>query len=496
MKFSTNLELVNKRQFARILALVIMIEGATMIPAGISAILFEETIMAAAFFMIAAILVGFGFVVRKFVEPSETPIRIRDGYLFLITSMLTAILIGAVPFIVSQNGYSIVDSIFESTAGWSTTGAYVLPRGTMPNSLILWKSEMNYMGGFVMIFLTVSVFQKLGIGGQKSVAHDLPGANFEKLTVKMSESAKILLKLYLILTAFELVLLISLGMHPYYALVNSLSTMSTSGMIQMDAGLPGFIMTPAIKLVLIVFTLLASFNFVFYFIIYERRWKLIFKNYEINLYLIIIAISTALISASLFIHKQYDGFAIIYNSLFQTISYSSTSGFTLSDISSWPNFSKTVLAMLPLIGGCGFSTSSGLKVHRVVILFKIAMRGVYKRIHPRSLKPVIMFGKPIPADRASSITVLGLLYFAVLIVSALVFSIDNFDIETSFSAAAAALTNNGTYLGLMTDGDFSIFSEGIKLFASLVMIAGKLELFTVFVLFSGSFWDTNRVTGQ
>ena len=494
MRFSSNLNLINKHQFARLIALIFIIEGAVMVlPLGCAA-LYNEMKCALSFAVIGGTLVISGLLIRHFVSSIETRLKARDGFLYVIVSMLLAIFIGALPFLLAGHGYNFVDSWFESAAGWTTTGAFVMNKRELPFSLILWKSEMNYMGGFVMIFLTVSVFQKLGIGSQKSVAQDLPGAKFESLGAKVSQTARILITIYVALALLEFGLLIAAGMSPYYALVNSLSTMSTSGLIDLSAS-AGFDLTAMMKFIMTVFTIAASLNFVIYYLVYTRRWKLVLGNYEVKLYLSIIAIVTLAIAASLIMTDRYRPVSCVGNSFVQTVSFASTSGFTFSDINSWPTFARVVLLFLPVIGGCGFSTSSGLRIHRAAILFKIVTRGFYKRIHPKSMRAVIVNGKAIPADRASSITVLALLYFAVLVLAALVFSLQDLGIENSFSASIACITNNGTSLGAMRSGDFSMFSYPLRFFATLIMIAGRLELFGVFVLFSRSFWDTNRVTG-
>ena len=493
MRFSSNLNLINKRQFVRLIGLIFLIEGSTMVLPLACAALYNEMKCAFSFAVTGSTLIIAGFLIRHFVMSSPVKLKARDGYLYVIVSMLLAIFIGAIPYLMSGHGYSFIDSWFESASGWTTTGAFVLNKRELPFSLILWKSEMNFMGGFVMIFLAVSIFQKLGIGSQKSVAQDLPGANFEKLSVKVTDTARILIIVYVLLALLEIAALLIAGMSPYYALVNSLSTLSTSGIIDLSAT-SGFDLTATMKFIMTIFTILGSINFVFYFLLYSRRFKLAVNNYEIRVYFLVIGFVTVAIGISLFLAGRYTPMSCFGNAFVQTVSYASTSGFTLSDINSWPTFSKVILVFLPLIGGCGFSTASGLRIHRAAILYKIVIRGFYKRIHPKSMKAVVVNGKAIPADRAASITVLTLLYFAVLVIAAVVFALQDLGIETSFAASLACITNNGTGFGLMKPGDFGIFSDPLKFFATLVMITGKLELFGVFVLFSRSFWDTNRVT--
>ena len=494
MRFSQNLYLVNKHQLVRLLGIIFMVEGATMVLPLVSASLHNEFRCALAFAVTGSVLVTAGLLIRRFVKSIDSRLRARDGFLFVIVSMFFAILIGSIPYLAAGYGYSFTDAWFESASGWTTTGAFVLNKRELPFSLILWKSEMNFMGGFVMIFLTVSIFQKLGIGSQKSVAQDLPGANFEKLGTKVSDTARTLLTIYIVLALTELVLLISQGMTPYYALVNSLSTMSTSGIIDLSSSSGSFDLTARMKFIMTMFTILASLNFVFYYLIFIMKFKLAVRYYEIKYYLTVIALATIAIAAPLWITGRYTPISSVGNAFVQTVSYASTSGFTLSDINSWPTFSRTILIFLPIIGGCGFSTCSGLRIHRAAILFQVVLRGFYKRIHPKSMRAVIVNGKAIPADRVASITVLTLLYFAVLVLAAVIFALQDLGIETSFAASIACLTNNGTGFGLMKSGSFDIFSAPLKWFATFVMIAGRLELFGVFVLFSRSFWDTNRVT--
>ena len=494
MRFSHNLNLINKNQLVRLLAIIFIIEGAVMVLPLISASLHNEYRCILAFAITGSVLVITGVLIRYFVKSIDTRLKARDGFLYVILCMFLAILIGSIPYLAAGYGYSFTDAWFESASGWTTTGAFVLNKRELPFSLIMWKSEMNFMGGFVMIFLTVSIFQKLGIGSQKSVAQDLPGANFEKLGNKVSDTARILITVYILLALAELALLISSGMTPYYALVNSLSTMSTSGIIDLSSSSGSFDLTARMKFIMTVFTILASCNFVIYYLLYIRRWKMAFRNYEVRLYLLVIAICTVAIALSLKLADRYTAVSSLGNAFVQTVSYASTSGFTLSDINSWPTFARTILIFLPLIGGCGFSTSSGLRIHRAAILFKVVTRGFYKRIHPKSMRAVVVNGKAIPADRVASITVLTLLYFAVLIIASVVFSIQDLGMETALSTSIACLTNNGTGFGLMKAGSFSLYSAPLKWFATFVMIAGKLELFGFFVLFSRSFWDTNRVT--
>ncbi|MGN0709494.1 MAG: TrkH family potassium uptake protein, partial [Anaerovoracaceae bacterium] len=436
-----------------------------------------------------------GSVIRKIVPPQPMTFKSRDGFMFVIVSMLAAILLASLPYLTAGHRYGFVNSWFEAVSGWTTTNAFVIAENELPMSLGMWKAETCWMGGLVIIFLTLSVFQKLGIGGQRSVTMEIPGTKMGTIAPKMHESMMLAVKIYGILTAAEFVLLIPTRMDPYYLVLNTLSSISTSGLIAVESNYGMVHMESYAKFIVTLFSFLASVNFGVYFLIRKKKIKAALQNIEIRVFFFTIIISAAAISTALLIQNHGTNiFRTVIDALAQTVSYASTSGFSVADIKEWPTFAKTVLMLLSLVGGCGFSTAGGLKVQRAIVLYYLVIRGMYVRIHPHSVKPIVLQKKTVSADRASTITVYCLLFFAFYILSVILISLDDLSVETTLCAPWAAITNTGTCFGGLEGGNYGIFSLPGRFFLSIVMIAGRLDIYAVIVLFSRSFWNTDRVT--
>lgn len=456
---------------------------------------FREYSIATSFFTIIIISVGFGETARRVISQPKLTMKSREPYFIVTMSWLLIVFIGSLPFLMSDMDYSIMDSWFESCASWTTTGATCINMTQMPKSLLLWKAIMNWLGGMGIIVLTTSIFPRLGIGGQKMASAEATGPKLEKLTSRYSETAKITYMLYAGFTLIELILLIPTGMSPYCILLNTLSTISTSGIVNLTGTAYGFVLTPYIKTVFSIFSLAGSFSFISYFMLFSGKWRDALRYREIHIYLSIIGIVSALTSISLYLHGVYSNFFGAFgNSITQIISFASTSGFTIDEIGNWPTLCKILLLIVMIIGGCGYSTSGSLKVIRVIIFFKLIMRGIYKRIHPRSLKPVMFDGKAVSSEIASKISVHILLYFAIVMFASILLSLDNMDMETTLSAVMAAFTNCGTAFGRMTTGNFSIFSDPLKFLLSLIMVTGRLEFYAILIMFSRTFWNSNKVS--
>lgn len=483
----------NRRLIFKTVSVIMLFEGlAMLIPFGF-ACYFHEVTTATAFFCTMVVCVSFGETMRRVVKKTNKSIKTREGYFVVIVSWFFVILIGAMPYLMSGQGYSFAESWFESCAGFTTTGATSVNLALMPKSLVLWKTISSWLGGMGIIVLTISIFPRLGIGGQKMAAAEVPGPELEKLTARFGDTAKISYRIYLVLTAIEFLMLLPTNMEPYYALINTLSTISTAGIVDLTSTQAGFVITPYIKFVLATFSLAGSMSFIAYFMLYVGKWREAINHYETRVYLRIVLVAGIIVSLGLYFSGTYDSYPeSLGNGLVQVISFASTSGFVIADIGSWPTICKMILLCVVLIGGCGFSTSGSFKVIRAIVGFKIIMRGIYKRIHPQSVKPIMIQGNPVSASNASSITVFLLLYFAIFVFSAIVLSLENQDMETTLSTVVAAFTNNGTCFGKMTGSYFGIYSWFGKFYSSILMLAGRLEMYAVIVLFSRSFWNSDR----
>ncbi len=482
----------NFRVILRTISVVLLFTGIGMlIPVGY-AVYCEEEGASQGLFFTAICCICFGALIYRHLKYYTLRIKTRESFFVAFICWFVVCLVGSMPYLLAQNGYSFVDALFESVSGWTTTGAWVIDVSTMPRSLILWKAISNWLGGMGLLLLTVSLFPVLGIQGQKMAAAEVPGPDLEKMSSRISDTAKITYRIYIALTLVELILLLPSGLDPFHALINTMSTVSTAGLLNAQTT-SVITFSPYVKTVFTVFSLAGSINFMMYFFMYNRKWKKAFSIVEIRTYLGMLAGGSLLIAAMLYLNGNHSTFSsALGNAFAQATAFAATSGYEIDDINLWPTTCKMVLLILVLIGGCANSTSGSIKVIRFIIYFKIIMRGIYKRIHPRAVKPIMLQGKPVSAAAASSVTVYLMLYFAVFVFSSLVLALENQDMETTFSAVLGCLTNNGTGFGNITGGNYSIFSSFGKLYASVLMLAGRLEIYAIIILFSHSFWNSDR----
>jgi len=271
-----------------------------------------------------------------------------------------------------------------------------------------------------------------------------------------------------------------------------MSTISTAGLLNVGTG-NVIAVSPYVTGVFTAFSIFGSINFMMYFYLYKRKWSHILGNVEVRAFLKILAVGSSIIALTLFFTGTCDTLTGAFGTaIAQSVAYGATSGFEVADLNTWPGLCKIVLIILLLIGGCSNSTSGSIKVVRFVIFLKLIKRGIYKRIHPKAVKPIMIQGKPVSAASVSSITVFLMLYFLVFVFGSLVFSLENLNMETTFCTTLACITNNGTAFGGIVGGNFSILSEPGKIVSVILMLAGRLEMYAIILLFSRSFWNPNR----
>ena len=419
---------------------------------------------------------------------STKKMLIRDGYQIVVCGYILGLLFSAFPYWLCGQHIGIIDGWFLSAASWTTTGVVSIDCSHLPDAVMLWRAITCWLGGFSMLGVSITIFSRLGINeqGLLSGPSSISKQN-TKLTAHFNGTVKILLIFYIAMTGAELLFLSLSDMSFFTALLNTLSNVSTSGLIDTSHSADYFLHTPYVRVVMSVFALLASVNFFeYYYVLTKHR---IAKNYEVRSYLSIIAAASVLISLDLMLTGKYHSFVdALRDAATVCVSNSSTSGYASSLASSWPTTSIFILLVLMMIGGCSISAASGVKVTRAVVFWKLINRGIYKRIHPRSTKAVIVHGHKITARMASSITVFIMLFFLIIIVAAVVVSIDNQPLDTTFYAVIASLTNTGTFSGKLALGDYRIFSPLIRFFLSLLMIIGRLGIYPAVVIFSSNFW--------
>lgn len=472
-------------------AMVALLVGFTMIFPVIVAFSYGEIIVAKGFLFTLIPSIIIGILLLLFIKPKESHLTIRDGYLIVTVCWVLAACIGAIPYLISGTVTNFIDAFFESTSGFTTTGISVLHDvTTLPKGLLFWRSFSHWLGGIGILVFAISILPALGIGGQMIAKAETPSPTIEKISTRMSDSAKRLYLMYGILTIIAIVLLKLCGLNLFESLVHAFSCMGTGGLSTYTSGV-AYYDSIFVETIVTTFSLLASINFVLYSHVLRGHWKDFFADAELRAFFSILIGVLLLITFNLWISGTYDTFlSSLKHSFFQTSAFMSTAGYYTANYSLWPTFSQSLLFILLLIGGCSASTCGSIKVIRVLVLFKLIIRGIAKRLHPSAVVPVKLSGKTVSAERISGITTFILVYIGLFILSGVVVTFDNYDFVTSFSAAAAALSNTGMGMGMVgPTGSFEIFSPFVRVWLSIAMLAGRLELFTILLLFVPSFWN-------
>ncbi len=421
----------------------------------------------------------------------EADVHVRDGFLIVSLCWLFTAFVGAMPYLYTGFSDSFIDSFFESTSAFTTTNATVLDLDIMPKELMLWRSICNWLGGMGIIILALSILPKLGIGGHNLAKTEIPGASLNNLTSSAANFSKILYFFYIGFTII-LFLMLSLGpMGNFEAIINTLSGISTSGLSVTKYGslLQGSLYY---QIVISVFSIIASLNFIIFFFVFQKNWKAIISNAELKFFLLLLSFSSIAVALGLHYKGGYSLIDAFKYGIFQTISISTTSGFWVTDINGWPAITITVLAVLMIIGGCSFSTSGSIKVIRILVMMKLVKRGFSRRLHPRSVVAVKVGGEVISAQRVSYTTVFILLFFIIMLFGSFLLSLENLDLLTTLSSSLAMLSNTGLGMGVVSTGDFSVYGRPLRIVLAFLMFAGRLELFSMILLFLPSFWNTTK----
>lgn len=481
---------LNYKVIIKVFGAISTIIGMMMLPALLTSIIYDESEVAFAFIITIVPILSISILVQLLIKPSSNAIKIRDAYFIAGISWFLVSAIGALPYVFSGVMPSYIDAFFESVSGFTTTGATVIDNlSQIPKGILLWRSFSNWLGGMGILVLTISLLPALGIGGMKIANEETRGPVIEKMSTRIADSAKLLYIMYLSFTVIQFVLLLAGGMNSYDAMVHTFGCLGTGGLSNYSNGIAHF-HSFYIESIITLFSALTSINFVLYHNILIGKWKTFFADKELRVFFMIILVITLIISFNLWTSGTYATFGrSLRNSIFHVVSFISTSGYTIANYTLWPSVSQLLLLLVMLVGGCSSSTCGGIKIIRIMILFKLIVRGTYKRLHPNSVLPVRIGNRLISAETVTRISSFTLLYITVFIFSSLVLSLENLDFTTTVSATASALSNTGMGFGMLgPTGTYNMFSSASRLFLSVLMIAGRLELFTIIMLLSSSFW--------
>lgn len=478
---------MNKRSIIYILGWVLIVEAVAMQIGTITSLIYGEK--EAWYFVLTGVVSAIlGVLAVKVKKPKNMVLYQKAGFASTALSWILLSLVGCMPFWLSGEIPSFIDAFYETVSGITTTGATILNDvEALSKGMLMWRSFLHWLGGMGVIVFLLAIIPKLG--GQQNIflmKAESPGPIIGKAVPRMRNYATMLYGIYITLTALEFILLLFGGLNVFEAINTSFSTAGTGGFGIYNSNAAAFD-SYYVQMVIAVFMLLFGVNFSVYLCLIARKFKQSLKFEELWIYLGIVAVSTAIIAFNISsIYKPYDAF---HQSFFYVTSIISTTGFGLTDVNKWPELSKTVIIILTFIGASAGSTGGGFKISRIILLFKEVRKEFSLLVHPRNVKLVKMDGKAVNHDIMRTTSMYLVLYIGVFAISFLLVSIDNMDFTTSFTAVAANLNNTGPGLGAVGPvgnyADFSILSKIVFIFD---MLAGRLELYPLLLLFAPSAW--------
>jgi trk system potassium uptake protein TrkH len=441
---------------------------------------------------LSALLITFfsGLALWLPLRNAKHELRIRDG--FLVTSLFWTVLglFGALPFALTETlNLTPTEAVFESISGLTTTGATVIVGlDDLPRSILLYRQLLQWMGGIGIIVVAVAVLPMLGIGGMQLYKAETPGPSKDsKLTPRITETAKALASVYVTLTLACAGAYYVVGMSGFDAIAHAMSTVAIGGFSTHDASM-GYFENENILLVCSLFMAISAINFGLHFIAWRRRTAYVYaKDSETRFFLSVLGICIAITCAYLMLSDTLKPGDSIIHGVFQAISITTTTGFATQDFAAWPSFLPVMLLMFSFMGGCVGSTGGGMKAMRIMLIYKQGMREMKQLVHPNAVIPLKVGRTRVEASVVSAVWSFFAVYTSSFIIIMLLLMATGLDFTTAFSAVAASLNNLGPGLGEVA-ANYSSISEFAKALLCFTMLLGRLEVFTLLVLFTPMFW--------
>ncbi|OGU59138.1 MAG: potassium transporter [Ignavibacteria bacterium RBG_13_36_8] len=432
-----------------------------------------------------------GSILQLLTRQDTKEISKRDGYIVVSLGWIIMSFFGALPFFLHGSIPNYTDAFFETMSGFTTTGASILHDiESLPHGLLFWRSITQWLGGMGIIVLSLAILPILGIGGMQLFVAEVPGPTKDKIHPRVKETAKRLWGIYFIFTAAEIVLLLIGGMNLFDAVCHSFTTMATGGFSTKQASIAHF-NSPFIHYVILIFMFLAGTNFVLHYHWLHRRFATLRKNDEFRFYLKIIFSITLVIAIGLYFNQHGSVEKSFRDSLFQVVSIVTTTGYIISDYELWGPFFTVVFFILLFIGGCAGSTGDSIKIVRHLLLIKNSFLELPRLIHPHAIIPVRFNNNTVPNEIISNVLAFFLFYISVFIIGTLIMSMIGLDFQTAMGSVATSLGNVGPAIGgVGPSSNFAHIPAFGKWFLSLLMLLGRLELFTILIIFSPSFYKS------
>lgn len=477
---------MNRKLIIKIIGTILCIEALCLLFPMVASLIFRSGDLYAFVFSAAACFIV-GFPLMTYFKVDKQRLQTRDGFVCVALCWIMLCLFGALPYILT--GVPYVDAIFETVSGLTTTGASIFESpASLSRGIQFWRAMTQWMGGMGILVMVLAIFPSIGQGSMNLMKAESPGPISTKLRPKTRETAKILYFIYIALTTAETLLLRIAGLTWFDSITTSLTTISTGGFSVRDESI-AYYQSEAVVWIVIVFMFIAAINFSLLFFAVRGQMKDALRSEELRIYSLIVLFASSLIAVDLIVKTGAGLYSAVTDAVFHVVTLVSTTGFGKSDFDLWPNFSKLLLLLVMFTGGCAGSTSGGIKISRIAVLFKSLQRELMRILHSRSVRPITLDGTRIEEETVSSVSAFFFAYIAILLLCTTVVSLDNATFETAFSASLSALSNVGPGLSQVGPTQNYAFLSGLsKLALSITMLFGRLEIMPLLVLLFPSVW--------
>lgn len=479
---------MNFKLIIRVLGFLIFVEGVAMLLALAVALIYGEN-DTTAFLISSGICLVTGGIIAWLTNGAKKDIGKREGFIIVALVWVVFSFFGSLPYILSNSIPNFTNAFFETISGFTTTGSSILSDiEALSHGILFWRSISQWLGGMGIIVLSLAILPVFGIGGMQLYVAEVPGPAPDKISPRIRQTAKTLWIIYLGFTVTEIILLWIGGMTFYDAVCHSFTTMATGGFSTKQASIAHW-SSPFIQYVIILFMFFAGTNFTLSYLVLKGKFKSVFKDEEFKYYGIFILSFTAIIFTGLLITSQLGVEHAFRDSLFQVVSIITTTGFATTDYLLWTPFLTIFIFTLFFFGGSAGSTGGGIKIMRIVILLKNSYYELRRMIHPHAIIPVKFNKHSVDAKIVTNVLAFFMLYIIIFALSTIVFTLIEPDMESAMGAVATSLGNIGPGLGNVGPAENFLHVSPIgKWFLSFLMLLGRLELFTILVLFSPTFW--------
>lgn len=471
----------------KVIASLLLFQAAALFPSlGISYYCGGEDFEA--FLLTIIILLTLGLSLSR-IPLKSNRVRTKEAITVVTVGWVVVSAFGALPFVFSGVLPHFTDAFFETVSGLTTTGATVIEDiEVLPMGILFWRSFLHWLGGMGILVLALAIMPTLGVGAFQIFRAETTGPISDKIAPKLKDTAKILYTAYLGITVIQTILLMLGGLSLFEALIHTFGTVGTGGFSNHNASVGAF-ESRYVIFVIAIFMMLSGVNFSLYYQLYKGRLSSLWNNIELRVYVCIILGATGLITLNLLsvYTSVLDAFQ---HAFFQVVSITTTTGYSTVDFDLWPSFSKAILFFLMFVGGSAGSTGGSVKVIRLIILFQLVRREVSKLLHPRAIVPVQLNNKMLPSNVIASVTGFFFLYLILFAVGTILLSLEGIDFTSAASASAASIGNIGPGFELVGPSQtYAFFSKPSKWLMSLMMLFGRLELFTIFILLTPKHWQ-------